>query len=56
MTKETEAPKAKHFRGVMTNPVVEVLTFEGCPHAQSALGLVERIGRGAWARRNRSEN
>ena len=28
----------------MTKPVVEVLTFEGCPHAQSALELVERVG------------
>jgi hypothetical protein len=27
----------------MTNPVVEVLTFEGCPHAQPALELVERV-------------
>jgi hypothetical protein len=25
----------------MTNPIVEVLTFEGCPHAQAALELVE---------------
>lgn len=27
----------------MTDPVVEVLTFEGCPHAQPALELVERV-------------
>jgi hypothetical protein len=27
----------------MTNPAVEVLTFEGCPHAQPALDLVERV-------------
>ena len=27
----------------MTRPVVEVLTFEGCPHAQPALELVERV-------------
>jgi hypothetical protein len=27
----------------MTKPVVEVLTFEGCPHAQPALALVERV-------------
>jgi hypothetical protein len=27
----------------MPNPVVEVLTFEGCPHAQPALELVERV-------------
>lgn len=27
----------------MTNPAVEVLTFEGCPHAQPALELVARV-------------
>jgi hypothetical protein len=27
----------------MTKPVVEVLTFAGCPHAQPALELVERL-------------
>ena len=27
----------------MTKAVVEVLTFEGCPHAQPALELVERV-------------
>jgi hypothetical protein len=27
----------------MTKPVIEVLTFEGCPHAQPALALAERV-------------
>ena len=27
----------------MTHPVVEVLTFEGCPHAEPALELVKRV-------------
>jgi len=27
----------------MSKPVIEVLTFEGCPHAQPALELVERV-------------
>ena len=27
----------------MTKPVVEVLTFEGCPHAQPARELVKRV-------------
>lgn len=27
----------------MTRPLVEVLTFEGCPHADPALTLVERV-------------
>ncbi len=39
----------------MTNPVVEVLTFEGCPHAEPALELVKRVvselGVGADVRR-----
>ena len=39
----------------MTNPVVEVLTFEGCPHAEPALDLVKRVvnelGVGADVRR-----
>jgi hypothetical protein len=29
----------------MTKPVVEVLTFEGCPHAEPALELVNRVVR-----------
>ena len=37
------------------NPVVEVLTFEGCPHAEPALQLVKRVvdelGVGADVRR-----
>ena len=39
----------------MSAPVVEVLTFEGCPHAQPALELVKRVladsGVGATVRR-----
>ena len=27
----------------MTAPLIEVLTFEGCPHAEPALELVERV-------------
>lgn len=27
----------------MTQTVIEVLTFDGCPHAQPALDLVERV-------------
>jgi hypothetical protein len=27
----------------MSTPLVEVLTFEGCPHAAPALALVERV-------------
>jgi len=27
----------------MTRPLVEVLTFEGCPHAEPALELVRRV-------------
>ncbi|MGH2934328.1 MAG: DF family (seleno)protein [Gaiellaceae bacterium] len=27
----------------MSTPVVEVLTFEGCPHAEPALELVRRV-------------
>jgi hypothetical protein len=27
----------------MSTPLVEVLTFEGCPHAESALELVRRV-------------
>ena len=27
----------------MTGPLVEVLTFEGCPHAEPALELVRRV-------------
>lgn len=27
----------------MTSPLVEVLTFEGCPHAEPALELVRRV-------------
>lgn len=27
----------------MSEPVVEVLTFEGCPHAEPALELVRRV-------------
>ena len=39
----------------MSAPVVEVLTFEGCPHAEPALELVKRVladsGVGATVRR-----
>ena len=39
----------------MSGPLVEVLTFEGCPHAQPALELVKRVladsGVGATVRR-----
>lgn len=39
----------------MSPPLVEVLTFEGCPHAESALDLVRRViaesGAGATLRR-----
>ena len=39
----------------MSAPLVEVLTFEGCPHAEPALELVKRvladIGLGATVRR-----
>jgi len=39
----------------MTNPLVELLRFEGCPHAESALELVKRVaselGVGAEVRR-----
>ena len=27
----------------MSKPLVEVLTFEGCPHAEPALALAERV-------------
>ena len=27
----------------MSNPLVEVLTFEGCPHAEPALELARRV-------------
>jgi hypothetical protein len=40
---------------VSTTPLVEVLTFEGCPHAEPALELVRRVvddaGVGATVRR-----
>ena len=39
----------------MSGPLVEVLTFEGCPHAEPALKLVKRVladsGVGATVRR-----
>jgi len=39
----------------MSGPLVEVLTFEGCPHAEPALELVKRVladsGVGATVRR-----
>ena len=39
----------------MSAPVVEVLTFEGCPHAEPALELIKRVladsGVGATVRR-----
>ncbi|MFL5980250.1 MAG: hypothetical protein ACJ74R_00890 [Gaiellaceae bacterium] len=39
----------------MTKPLVEVLSFEGCPHAEPALELVKRViaesGIGATVRR-----
>ena len=39
----------------MSEPLVEVLTFEGCPHAEPALELVKRViaesGVGATVRR-----
>ena len=39
----------------MSEPLVEVLTFEGCPHAEPALALVRRViaesGIGATVRR-----
>jgi hypothetical protein len=39
----------------VSGPLVEVLTFEGCPHAESALELVKRVladsGVGATVRR-----
>ena len=39
----------------MSAPLVEVLTFEGCPHAEPALDLVKRVladsGVGATVRR-----
>ena len=39
----------------MSGPLVEVLTFEGCPHAEPALELVRRViaesGGGATVRR-----
>ena len=39
----------------MSRPLVEVLTFEGCPHAEPALELVKRVladsGVGATVRR-----
>ena len=39
----------------MSGPLVEVLTFEGCPHAEPALELVKRVladtGLGATVRR-----
>ena len=39
----------------MSGPLVEVLTFEGCPHAEPALELVRRVladsGVGASVRR-----
>ena len=39
----------------MSEPLVEVLTFEGCPHAEQALELVRRViaesGIGATVRR-----
>ena len=39
----------------MSAPLVEVLTFEGCPHAEPALDLVKRVladsGLGATVRR-----
>ena len=27
----------------MSDPLVEILTFEGCPHAEPAIALVERV-------------
>jgi hypothetical protein len=39
----------------VSGPLVEILTFEGCPHAEPALELVRRViaerGGGATARR-----